>query len=353
MNEQTKYVIDGKFLTEKITGIQRYAIEITRELDKMASDLDIEIVVPLNCEIDSSQYCNIKVVYFGKRTGDMWEQLDLPRYLKKCHAIGIHLCNVVPILYPKGIACIHDISYKVNPQFFTNRHGRMSRLWHMLQYYIITKKARHIITVSEFSKNEIIKYYNVEHKQISVIYNAWQHFVRRLPDENCFSKFSMLEKHKYYFSMSSLAVNKNLKWVVEVARRNPNETFAVAGMLDEQRLGEAFDVSELHNIYYLGYVSDDEAKILMKYCKAFLFPTLYEGFGIPPLEAMSMGADCIISNRTCLPEIYGNSVYYIDPKDYEVDVIQLTEGEKAKNEIALEKYSWEDSAMKLRDILGG
>lgn len=351
MRTISKYVINGKFLTEKITGIQRYAIEITRELDKLVAALDVEIVVPKNFEFDDPQYCNIKVVHYGNRTGEMWEQLDLPHYLKMKYAMGIHLCNVTPLLAPRGITCIHDISYKVNPQFFTNRHGRMSRLWHILQYSVITRKAKYIITVSEFSKREIMKQYRVDSDRIFVISNAWQHFVRSLPDEDCFDRFAMLEKHNYYFSMSSLAMNKNLKWIIEVAKKNPDEIFAVAGMLNQQRLGEEFNVSDIKNICYLGYVSDDEAKILMKYCKAFLFPTLYEGFGIPPLEAMSMGADCMISNCACLPEVFGESVYYVDPYDYDVKLKDILRKEKESNQVILDKYSWENSADKMFKIL--
>ena len=80
---------------------------------------------------------------------------------------------------------------------------------------------------------------------------------------------------------------------------------------------------KLDNVIYLGFVSDEEMKTLMANCKAFIHPALYEGFGITPMEAMSVGAELIISNAACLPEIYGKSAHYIDPHNSDVDLDKL------------------------------
>nr|MCR5404394.1 glycosyltransferase [Butyrivibrio sp.] len=101
-----------------------------------------------------------------------------------------------------------------------------------------------------------------------------------------------------------------------------------------------------------GYLSDSYVKTLMKYCKAFIQPSLSEGFGIPPLEALSVGAEIIVSNATCLPEIYGNTAHYIDPLDYDnIDLEAILSTPVEKPDAILEKFSWDHAAQSLASIV--
>ena len=105
------------------------------------------------------------------------------------------------------------------------------------------------------------------------------------------------------------------------------------------------------NVYMLGYITDEDACSLMKNCRAFIFPSLYEGFGLPPLEALALGADVIASNTTSLPEVLGRSVHYIDPNDYNVSLDKLlTETIDSPNE-ALSRFSWKKSSERLLGII--
>lgn len=346
-----KIVIDGKFLTEKLTGIQRFAVEITAELDKMVCVGDeIELLVPESLK-NIPEYKNIKIVRYGKLNGLLWQQLCLPFYLYRKRAVCLSFCNIIPVLKPGGFSVIHDISYAVNPDFFTNTHSRLSRYWHMLNYRAACKFNSHIFTVSSFSKSEIIKRYRIKDNKITVAYNAWQHFVREPVDDGLMENFPQLKSKEYFFSMSSIARNKNFNWIVEAAKKNPDYTFAVAGYFNAKKYGEDYNLNNTENIYFLGYVNDGEAKALMKNCKAFLFPTLYEGFGIPPLEAMSVGARAVVSDIPCLREVYEDSVWYINPYSYETDLYRLLEKETAPSKQTLSKYSWQKSASEIYKIL--
>ena len=109
--------------------------------------------------------------------------------------------------------------------------------------------------------------------------------------------------------------------------------------------------NELKNLFYLGYVSDDEAKLLMKECKAFIFPSIYEGFGIPPLEALAMGSQVICSNAVCLPEIFKDSVHYIDPYKHDINLNTLLSEKTEPAEKVLSLYSWEKTAEKTFEII--
>lgn len=345
----SKFVIDGFFLTQRITGIQRYAYELIKELDKIIPSGTVEILIP-NWADAVTEYSNIKTVRYGNLKGLLWEQVNYAHYVKKNRAECICLTNTIPLTYPKGIVTIHDISYKVNPQFFTSKRDRLSALWHRLNYRKVAKSKMSILTVSEFSKSEIEKYYKVPDERINVIYNGWQHTLRIPVSEETYKRFPQLNKGDYYFSMSTIAPNKNFKWILYAAKNNPDKLFAIAGGGKLKGVAEALGFKELPNVHFLGYVSDEDAKTLMRDSKAFVFPSLYEGFGIPPLEAISCGAErVVISDTPCMHEIYGNTAEYINPTDYE-NAKMLEDGRKVSKDI-LEKYSWKESAEKLKEIM--
>lgn len=341
----SKIVINGRFLSQRLTGVQRYALETVLALDSMVDmiTIPVELVVPQNTKSNELNLKNIKVVVWGKRQGILWEQLDLAQYIHKNRALGVHLCNSVPILTPKGLVCIHDITYKVNPQFITTKHLFLARLWHLMQYKIGSKKSLHIFTVSNFSRNQICDVYKVSKEKISVAYNGWQHFSTQIEPPDNLDKFPQLSEKQYFFSLATMAKNKNFSWIVESAKNNPLQKYVVAGNIDLKKLGDTVGSELPQNMICLGYVTDNDAKILMKHCKAFLFPSLYEGFGIPPLEALAMGARVVCSNAACLPEVFGSSVHYINPLDASVDLNNLLKEPVDLAKTVLDKYSWKNT----------
>ena len=103
----------------------------------------------------------------------------------------------------------------------------------------------------------------------------------------------------------------------------PTRRLYVAGGKDLRAFGDDAEAKDTHNVFYPGYVSDAENAALMKHCKLFLHPAVFEGFGIPPLEALALGAPVALANATCLPELYGDTARYFDPYDYDVDLDAL------------------------------
>lgn len=338
-----RIAINGTFFSEKRTGIYRFAEEIIKALDNQVADLDVRLIVPKNISIPLVLN-NIKVIEFGYGKGISWEQTFFALYLWLHCATALNLCNVTPLLAPRGFSVIHDISYKVNPQYFSHFYGKFSRLWHCLNYWVIVHFSRHIFSVSDFSKNEISKVYGVSPQKITVTYNSWQHMLNIKPSDESIVKQYGLTSHDYFLSLSTIAPNKNFKWILEVAKKNPLETFAIAGSLNPIRFGLDLTLSNVSNVKFLGYVCDEDYARLVRECKAFIFPSFYEGFGLPPLEALAMGAKIIVSKRASLPEVCEDAAYYIDPNDYEVDLNRLImKNDKAISKI-LKKYDWNKSA---------
>ncbi|NFE95391.1 glycosyltransferase family 4 protein [Clostridium botulinum] len=337
-----KIVINGQFLARRMTGQERFAYEIVLELDKLVEKNHIELIVPRNA-VNIPKLDNIKIIKFGILKGVLWEQLELGYYVIKNKFLCLNLCTIAPLFTP-GIVCIHDISYKINPKYFKTLYLILSKWWHRLNYWVTLRKGLLIYTVSEYSKKQMINVYNVKPEKIKVIFNGWQHFNRVLEDNSVFDKWPELRKNNYFFSLGSLAPNKNIKWILTAAKNNPNYNFVIAGMSNSKIYGEDYTHTGLKNVIFLGFISDGSVKSLMNNCKAFIFPSEFEGFGIPPLEAMSVGAKIIVSRSSCLPEIYEDCAYYIDPNNPYVDIGKLLKAKIGDSNKVLNKYSFANSA---------
>lgn len=344
-----KYAINGRFTVRNITGQERFAREITMELDELVPMNFVEIIVPKYArKEDIPNYKNIKVVRWGSTKSHFWEQFDFLFYLLLYHCIGINLCTTCPLLKP-DINTIHDINQSVNPQFFQSIYSRLSTIWHLMMQYTTFWWGKKILTVSYFSEQEIKRVFKIDEHKILVLGNGWQHINTIDADLRVFKKHPELILHQYFFAASSITPQKNFKWIMEAAVNNPNEIFVIAGR--RVKLSNTFDISTPNNLHFIGYVTDGEMKALMQNCKAFIHPAIYEGFGIPPLEALATGARIIVSKTASLPEIFQNSAHYIDPNNAEVDLVNLLKEPVALSSEVLVRYSWKKEAKKLYDLI--
>lgn len=336
------YIINGKFMSDRMQGIVRYGREMLNSLDTFLEgeeNIRMKLAIPLRTT-EVPQYDNIEVIRLGNREGILWEQLDLGRYIRKNRdCILINFCNVTPFFIRPGITTVHDIMYKTFPDNYTSIRNKISRLWHCLQYKYIFSHEKLILTVSNFSKKEIEKNYPKAKGKVHVIPNGWQHVLNYSESNDWKEKYPFLKAKEYYFSLATLAPNKNVRWTIEVAKRNPESLFAIGGKVYGSQYEKLPD-----NLHLLGFVSDADSCSLIKNCKAFLYPSIYEGFGIPPLEALALGAVVASSNATSLPEVLGNSAYYFDPKNYDINLNDIFKASRDKR--ALEKYGWDKSARK-------
>lgn len=339
-------VIDGRQLAGQIGGVQRVIREELKELDKIASPGDYEILLPKGVTLDIS-YKNISVKNYGILNGLLWEQICLPFYLFKNRCFGYFPCTITSFLYPKGMVVVHDVMLAACKELadnFSNPIAKQLLLWN---YRTAAKHADMVIVDAEFTKNDIMRLYHTPEDKIRVVGLGWQHILNVASEDSWKEKYPILKPGEYYFSLSANRKQKNFKWIYEVAKRNPNSVFAMAGTQEEWQKQAEFDAP---NIIHLGFISDGEVRSLMENCKAFLFPSTYEGFGIPPLEALAVGARIIVANATCLPELYRNSAYYIDPYDYEVDLDKLLENEVAPASEVLDRFSWEKAAAEIHRL---
>ena len=345
-----KFVINGKFLTRMLSGQERFAYELISELDRIVPADFVEIVAPKSVK-KLPEYKNIKIKIYGDMTPILWEQTAYPYYLWKHGYVGINLCTTCPVIKP-DITVIHDICQVMNKKFIHNFYAVLSYVYYAFMRRSVLFFSRTILTVSNFSKKEISDHYHISLNRIKVLGNGWQHINRIRNDDSILKKYPQLKIKEYFLAASSLTPQKNFKWVREVAKRNPDMQFVISGKkvgLTSKDDGETGENEK--NIFYVGYVSDEELKCLMKNCRAFIHPAIYEGFGIPPLEALSQGVKVIVSDRASLPEIFRKSAYYIDPYDYNVDLNQLLQQDVMPPNDILKYYSWSRFANKLYNLL--
>jgi len=331
-----KYLIPGLPLCEKLTGIPRSMLEVLLRLDMLIADkrdeIEIAVCYPSDYQFVNEKFDNIKV-FSLERNGKKWiPQVVLP-FAKRN---GYTICDMADgfCLQKGSIIKYDDVRPAVEKydSFFTRIKFRVQLLCSWIN-------AAAIITVSESQKKQLVKL--LPGKHIYVFPNGYSHIDRFISDLNIFNKYPQIRKGEYYYCIGSLARHKNFKWIYEVALKNPEKQFVVAGNQDLMKWGTDSSTICAKNIIYTGFVSDDENKALYENCKILLHPSFYEGFGMPPLEALSLGKDIAVSKIPEFIEIYGDDVSYIDPVNYDFNLEVVKHLSDEKRKIILEKYTWE------------
>lgn len=343
---KNKIIIDGLVLVNPMVGITRYVVEVVKALDKIVPLDVVEFLVPSDAK-HKLKLVNIKTVtcpaYFNKM--HIPYRKFVRNYIKKYARLYVNMSSSLPSGLC-GIVCLHDI----RPLCFNDSLYSGKPLLFKIRFFFMCLRIKHqatvIITDSEDAKQLISEKLHIKPERLQVVYCGWQHFESVPVDSKIFDRNPEIKEKPFYFTLGSMAPHKNFKWIVETAKNNPDSLFIVAGGIEKGICGNKNndDFSDNNNVVYLGRISDGEVKCLMKKCKAFIFPSLFEGFGIPPLEALSAGAQVIVSNSSCLPEIYANSAYYIDPNNYNVNLDKLLTSHAVDGKAILSRYSWDKAA---------
>jgi len=302
MTERTVY-INGKFLSQKLSGVQRYAAEICKELTSTAK------VACAREHLNETTYHlpqNQDIV--GTSAGILWEQYTLPRFLNsKDKPLLLNFCNVAPLFYENKITCLHDIAFERHPEFFSKKFVLYYR-WLIPR---VLNSSRHIITVSEFSKREISSFYRINPERISVAPNA-SSFVAAQSDE-----LVNVHPRPYFLFVGSLDPRKNLLFLLkafhEASLQDIDLIIVGASHASFARNPEIEWFRNIPNIIFTGYISDADLRNYYAGAIALINPSLYEGFGLPIAEALSMNTPVLASDIEAFKEVGGTDVVYFCP----------------------------------------
>jgi glycosyltransferase involved in cell wall biosynthesis len=346
-------IINARFLTQPVTGVQRYAIELSLLLKQL--DPAIEFVCPKNIEQHNIfEQLNARII--GKRTGHLWEQIDLPGYLRaQGNPLLVNLGSTAPICYKNKIVTLHDITYIRYPQSFSIKF----RIWYHFLIPQILRKSLALVTVSEFSKKEISGYFKHLPKDIHVIYNA-------VNEQFKTSQVNIKELSPYLLAVSSPNYHKNFTRLINAfvnlrADKKIRENLLVVGESNRSFAKQSYEeASHSPSIHFMGRIKDEDLINLYQNAEAFIFPSLYEGFGIPAIEAQACGCPVLASNAASMPEILKDSVIYFEPTDIlEIqNAIETIINNRSQRISLINKgfsnvcrFSWDESAHKLHTAI--
>jgi glycosyltransferase involved in cell wall biosynthesis len=308
-----RIAINGRFLSQSVTGVQRYARELLRELDcllvaSLPKGADpVEVLVPKNAGAYPS-YKSLLIKEVGTFTGQAWEQIELP-----IHCRGKLLftpCGGAPVLHDCHVVTIPDAAVFATPEAYSPAY----RTWYRWLHTRMGRAARRVITVSEFSKSELVRLCGIAPSRVSITHLGCDHLTRLQPDCSILDELR-LESFSYVLAVSSRNPNKNFQGLVRAMNLLGNlpVSFVIAGSMNAQVFSRSEPIPP--SVIQVGNISDEQLRALYEHAGCFVFPSRYEGFGLPPLEAMASGCPVIVGEIGALRETCGNAALFCNPAE--------------------------------------
>jgi len=377
--------IDARFYGSVGKGLGRYTEKLIEHLEVL--DTDNDYVVFLRRE-NFDEYVPKNVRFKKALAQYAWygfsEQLFFPFRLLLLRLDLVHFPHFnVPVLYPKKfIVTIHDLILLHYP---TRENSTRVAFLYWLKFaayrFVIAsaiRRAEHIIAVSHFTKRDILDRYPAARGKITVTYEAADPVCQLLPLERAHRLLGRLGLLRgslsdarsplardilkpYLLYVGNAYPHKNLEAFLRVAPLFPAYQFVLVGKEDYfyRRLKKTVEEQEFKNVVFAGFVDDRELGTLYRFARCYVFPSLYEGFGLPPLEAMVHGLPVLSSRSGSLPEILGDAARYFDPEtpgSFESELREMLGSETVRQELILcgyrqaARFSWEQMALETQKL---
>ena len=301
-------LINGRFLTRQATGVDRFALELMRAFAQRSPTVRWRALLPAAATPHGQAPSGWQLDHAGRGQGQAWEQLALPQLAGD--APLINLCNTAPLWRERQLAVVHDAATLANPGNFSFAF----RSWYRVMIGTLMRRARVVASVSRFSADELMRYFGNRARGVEVIYEGGEHILREDADVSVIERLG-LGGRRYVLAVGSQSPNKNLAAAVEAMKLlgDPDLLLVAAGG-GNNRVFAAAAISD-PRLISTGYVSDSQLRALYEHAACFVFPSFYEGFGLPPLEAMCCGCPVVVSDRASMPEVCADAALYCDPAD--------------------------------------
>lgn len=344
--------INGRFLTQGMTGVQRFATEIVLAADALAARGEwpaARVLHPAGAR--DAGLSRLRAEAVGRRNGQAWEQLDLPRALRG--DILVNLGNTAPVMAgARQAVVIHDAGAFDTPESYSFAF----RTWYRLLQRRLARGGARLLTVSEFSRGRIAAALGVAGAAIGVLPEGGEHILRVPADEGILARHGLVPA-RYALVVGNPAAHKNLAALTAAAEvlGAKGLVLAVAGAADPAVFraggGVGTDAARV-----LGRVSDAELRALYAGALCLVFPSRYEGFGLPPLEAMTCGCPVVASHAGAVPEVCGAAALWFNPAQPAtlgeallrlIEEDGLREGLRAAGLARAARFTWERAAREL------
>jgi len=351
-------------------GIGTYIRNLLRELARIDQKTEYVLLChPPDCVIASTLGENFRAVPETAGPYSMREQLSIPLSVRRQHVDLFHAPHyVLPALTPaRTVVTIHDCIHLMFPQYLQNR---LAYAYARASLWTAAHKSDKILTVSETSKRDILRFFKVPPEKIVVIPNAIDERFWIEPDED--QVVRTRERYQlgdpFLLYVGNIRPHKNLERLIEafcqVRARSGIEELRLLIIGDEisklQALRRAVHRHKVHRyVRFLGFVPDETLAVLYRLAAVFVFPSLYEGFGLPPLEAMASGTPVVTSSVSSLPEVVGDAAVLVDPYNTNAiayGILQALMDDELRADLhrkglaRVQHYSWERSVRRVREI---
>jgi glycosyltransferase involved in cell wall biosynthesis len=374
-----KIGIDIRLIGKKRTGDEVVFFNLVKNLARLdtvhifelfTDIIDKEILQEISQDLGIVERNNFKIISLPTKNKFSWNFWTLPRYLRNS-PVDIYLTQyITPFFVPhsvKIVTIVHDISFNFFPQFI-----KFSDLVFLkILIPLSLKRADKVIGVSQFTRDEIIKFYKIAPEKVDYIYNALgDDFLSKPP--SLAEKKAVREKYqlpeKYFLYLGTLQPRKNiphlLRAFAHIKDRLDGVKLVICGNLsahntDRQltKTVKALNLSE--EVIFPGFIAEKDKVAIFAQAKVFVFPSLYEGFGIPPLEAISQDVPTLVADIPSLREVIAEGALYASPNEvenfaemlYNLDKDEELRGrliQTGKTRISF--FSWEKSARQLLAI---
>jgi glycosyltransferase involved in cell wall biosynthesis len=349
--------INGRFLTQNPTGVQRYSREVVAAIDRLVERGDCppmlrnvawSLLAPRGAECDL-KLRRIRFHEIGSGRGHLWEQLHLSRHSSSGRLLSP--AGSGPIRHPRQIVVIHDAAIYNAPAGY----ARSYRVSHKLIDALLARSAR-IATVSHFSRMELASCLGIPSEDILLAPNGTDHFRSVVPDPAIVDRLK-LEAGKYFVTLGLSTANKNIPLAIEAYRLlNRRETKLVVVGKGSSRVFGTQNLKANGGVIFTGRLTDEEVTGLLRSATALLVPSRYEGFGIPSLEAMLQGCPVIASTAAGIREACGGAALHFHPDDAMtlrdlmrrvLDEPEVAAAMRAKGYARPDMYQWEATAAAL------
>lgn len=346
-------IVNARFLTQHITGTQRVGIELSKRLKRILPN--VRFVTPYDI-VHPDIAAELGAEVIGRGRGYLWEQVELPAYLRQeGNPLLVNLGNTAPLWYPNKIVTLLDLSFHLHPEWF-------SKTFSLLYNFTsprIARTARKVITISEYSLMDIVQHYGIAPSALELIYPSISDIFRNPPTSKGDNPYG-----NYILAVSSLDPRKNFKGLIQAFQlaKLPNTKLVIVGA--SHKVFADTDLKTLMqddpSIVFTGYISDEQLVNLYQHAMLFAYPSYFEGFGIPPLEAMACGCPTLVSDTTSLPEVCGDASIYVSPSDVNSikdGLIQACSDASLRQTLIkrgferVKLYSWDESAQKLAALI--
>jgi glycosyltransferase involved in cell wall biosynthesis len=382
-NKKKRIGIDARFYGPIGKGLGRYIQEIVDNVIKL-DDYNEYVIFLRKDNFDELVFdnqTNVKKVLTDVQWYTLKEQLTMPFYIWREKLDLIHFPHFnVPFFVPiKFVVTVHDlILTKFKTIRATTLHPAVYKFKNLAYRIIIRralKKSQKVLTVSEFTKNDIVKQFNINPQKIEVIYEGVANlakgrdslFVAKLDNNEVLKDYNI--EHPFLLYVGNAYPHKNLEFLIssfkDIYKENNDLRLVLVGKEDyfyknlKKFAVDCFADCLENPIIFSGYVPDDKLEIFYKKALVYVFPSLYEGFGLPPLEAMAKGCPVLSSNVSSMPEILGESACYFNPQDKNdfLDKLKLILNDNKLREKLIitgeshcKKFSWWDCAFRTWQI---